>query len=189
MERSPHPERSRRIWSQSRRVPPVLFTTATLTSRRRDDSLRAPQLLQRVGEGRKRRPALLRQTINAVALALEPAIEIVQENLADIGHQPGGAQHRDPCRAVAGEELGAAQRLLAVDGDDGNASDPSPVMIAVAPRVLAEQHGGAPLVLPRPVGQRVEDDLDAPPARSEEHTSELQSPDHLVCRLLLEKKK
>src|SRR5215216_7408850 len=27
------------------------------------------------------------------------------------------------------------------------------------------------------------------PWRSEEHTSELQSPDHLVCRLLLEKKK
>src|SRR5258708_22218540 len=27
------------------------------------------------------------------------------------------------------------------------------------------------------------------PGRSEEHTSELQSPDHLVCRLLLEKKK
>src|SRR5258708_31113003 len=33
--------------------------------------------------------------------------------------------------------------------------------------------------------------LDSPPGaeRSEEHTSELQSPDHLVCRLLLEKKK
>src|SRR5258708_30745823 len=29
----------------------------------------------------------------------------------------------------------------------------------------------------------------APGLRSEEHTSELQSPDHLVCRLLLEKKK
>src|SRR5258708_13514600 len=28
-----------------------------------------------------------------------------------------------------------------------------------------------------------------PVIRSEEHTSELQSPDHLVCRLLLEKKK
>src|SRR5258708_24875773 len=27
------------------------------------------------------------------------------------------------------------------------------------------------------------------PGRSEEHTSELQSPDYLVCRLLLEKKK
>src|SRR5258708_25566579 len=31
--------------------------------------------------------------------------------------------------------------------------------------------------------------LYAPRGRSEEHTSELQSPDHLVCRLLLEKKK
>src|SRR5947208_13212821 len=31
--------------------------------------------------------------------------------------------------------------------------------------------------------------LDLRHQRSEEHTSELQSPDHLVCRLLLEKKK
>src|SRR5258708_20657447 len=31
--------------------------------------------------------------------------------------------------------------------------------------------------------------LDLHLGRSEEHTSELQSPDHLVCRLLLEKKK
>src|SRR5258708_15495501 len=31
--------------------------------------------------------------------------------------------------------------------------------------------------------------LPPPDTRSEEHTSELQSPDHLVCRLLLEKKK
>src|SRR5258708_453588 len=31
--------------------------------------------------------------------------------------------------------------------------------------------------------------MDPGTARSEEHTSELQSPDHLVCRLLLEKKK
>src|SRR5690348_17999905 len=32
-------------------------------------------------------------------------------------------------------------------------------------------------------------DRGAQPRRSEEHTSELQSPVHLVCRLLLEKKK
>src|SRR5258708_16108100 len=41
-------------------------------------------------------------------------------------------------------------------------------------------------------GQREEPDRHhrpLPPGRSEEHTSELQSPDHLVCRLLLEKKK
>src|SRR5207244_13285338 len=33
------------------------------------------------------------------------------------------------------------------------------------------------------------DVVDEEGTRSEEHTSELQSPDHLVCRLLLEKKK
>src|SRR5258708_14339983 len=35
----------------------------------------------------------------------------------------------------------------------------------------------------------VDEPKDAELSRSEEHTSELQSPDHLVCRLLLEKKK
>src|SRR5438552_18174397 len=44
----------------------------------------------------------------------------------------------------------------------------------------------------RPLGMH--DTTDRRPSRlihprSEEHTSELQSPDHLVCRLLLEKKK
>src|SRR5258708_30420634 len=36
---------------------------------------------------------------------------------------------------------------------------------------------------------RAQRQLVQPAFRSEEHTSELQSPDHLVCRLLLEKKK
>src|SRR5258708_11309419 len=36
---------------------------------------------------------------------------------------------------------------------------------------------------------RLARDLHRHLVRSEEHTSELQSPDHLVCRLLLEKKK
>src|SRR5258708_18597363 len=43
------------------------------------------------------------------------------------------------------------------------------------------------------VGETYTDNWDPSKAqtemRSEEHTSELQSPDHLVCRLLLEKKK
>src|SRR5690348_17673905 len=38
-------------------------------------------------------------------------------------------------------------------------------------------------------GVRVRADGGVHPGRSEEHTSELQSPVHLVCRLLLEKKK
>src|SRR3989454_8888306 len=46
---------------------------------------------------------------------------------------------------------------------------------------------------PQPVGARDRHGLRRPPAprreRSEEHTSELQSPCNLVCRLLLEKKK
>src|SRR5258708_22270016 len=39
------------------------------------------------------------------------------------------------------------------------------------------------------VGAPDRDQRPQAPTRSEEHTSELQSPDHLVCRLLLEKKK
>src|SRR5258708_18228385 len=39
------------------------------------------------------------------------------------------------------------------------------------------------------VAHRGDGPLGARLRRSEEHTSELQSPDHLVCRLLLEKKK
>src|SRR6267154_4387686 len=39
-----------------------------------------------------------------------------------------------------------------------------------------------------PVPLHRADGLLTPPSRSEEHTSELQSPVHLVCRLLLEKK-
>src|SRR5258708_27512773 len=38
-------------------------------------------------------------------------------------------------------------------------------------------------------GKAEHDKRDVIKDRSEEHTSELQSPDHLVCRLLLEKKK
>src|SRR5258708_24067805 len=40
--------------------------------------------------------------------------------------------------------------------------------------------------LARASGRTAHEGIDG---RSEEHTSELQSPDHLVCRLLLEKKK
>src|SRR5258708_29571708 len=45
---------------------------------------------------------------------------------------------------------------------------------------------GSPTPVISPVGPRTTSTWSY---RSEEHTSELQSPDHLVCRLLLEKKK
>src|SRR5438552_18967081 len=53
--------------------------------------------------------------------------------------------------------------------------------VAVAKGVVVAEALGAL------VGDREDQRLLVP--RSEEHTSELQSPDHLVCRLLLEKKK
>src|SRR5256885_12005184 len=53
----------------------------------------------------------------------------------------------------------------------------------------------SPLPDLRPARSRASDDVTPPPSvfppeppRSEEHTSELQSPCNLVCRLLLEKK-
>src|SRR5258708_22457734 len=63
----------------------------------------------------------------------------------------------------------------------------SPTKGAVAPIV-------ASTLVPRPIVRGVAASKRRPPgqwgaARSEEHTAELQSPDHLVCRLLLVKKK
>src|SRR5256885_8701127 len=53
---------------------------------------------------------------------------------------------------------------------------------AKAPQATAARPIQAPIP---PLSLRIDVDL----ARSEEHTSELQSPCNLVCRLLLEKKK
>src|SRR5690606_40309843 len=53
--------------------------------------------------------------------------------------------------------------------------------------LVVEQLGDADSVLPAPQPDTVF--VDARPVRSEEHTSELQSRENLVCRLLLEKKK
>src|SRR5690554_7651804 len=52
-------------------------------------------------------------------------------------------------------------------------------------------HRQGRLTLPEGVSEDavIEATLEAGPDRSEEHTSELQSRPHLVCRLLLEKKK
>src|SRR3712207_7176357 len=55
---------------------------------------------------------------------------------------------------------------------------------AVVPAAAAHQVASSPAI--QGVGQAAADEL---LARSEEHTSELQSRQYLVCRLLLEKKK
>src|SRR5688500_20089415 len=50
-------------------------------------------------------------------------------------------------------------------------------------------HRGPSGTTPRPLHRRRRSSREGRRARSEEHTSELQSPCNLVCRLLLEKKK
>src|SRR3989442_4878357 len=64
--------------------------------------------------------------------------------------------------------------------------------LAKAPRLDHRQRGlcAAPLIdVAAAVEVRLGEDISLGGNRSEEHTSELQSRPHLVCRLLLEKKK
>src|SRR5258708_10272086 len=57
-------------------------------------------------------------------------------------------------------------------------------------RSLAPAHSGNPSAPGQPLFRQTRSRLGTwNVKRSEEHMSELQSPDHLVCRLLLEKKK
>src|SRR2546429_9322675 len=65
---------------------------------------------------------------------------------------------------------------LHLNGDVRRRAEP------VEPQALAGLHSAEPQ-------RAVADDARAEQGRSEEHTSELQSRLHLVCRLLLEKKK
>src|SRR5258708_10588305 len=67
----------------------------------------------------------------------------------------------------------------------------SAVVAALAADALGAENVLA-VMMPSPYSSRgsIDDSVDlGQRLRSEEHTSELQSPDHLVCRLLLEKKK
>src|SRR3712207_8590282 len=71
-----------------------------------------------------------------------------------------------------------------VGGRDGDQLGQAARRRAVGQARLLPRPGDLPLLddVPRPPGLR-------PLVRSEEHTSELQSRQYLVCRLLLEKKK
>src|SRR5690606_41890611 len=78
------------------------------------------------------------------------------------------------------------------------ASDPvaNPAMLPSAPAIRPRHtHPGAVRPRDSPMASRIMPSRKAMPdicrgaARSEEHTSELQSRENLVCRLLLEKKK
>src|SRR3989442_2335315 len=79
--------------------------------------------------------------------------------------------------------LGVARQQLVIEGVATDAKNP--LLSELAGR-LHRHHLGA-VTFDR--GLRVTEVADVVAMRSEEHTSELQSRPHLVCRLLLEKKK
>src|SRR5207244_7017308 len=81
-----------------------------------------------------------------------------------------------------GAELLAVEGLTPAVSLDDVRQDVLDVLVGRVPPVALEALAPAPNELAVAPDPRVDD-------RSEEHTSELQSPDHLVCRLLLEKKK
>src|SRR5256885_9238276 len=104
-------------------------------------------------------PADLPCSMHGVGLAVEHVLELCQ---------PGLGQRAD-LGIVAQDALHDAGLLLALIGRQR-------LVMRLEPQLL-DQHGTGALVARHPL-----------PIRSEEHTSELQSPCNLVCRLLLEKK-
>src|SRR5258708_5960029 len=92
------------------------------------------------------------------------------------GRQPLAQVHdRRLAAALAGECQQLARQALATAGGPLDGFEQLPLVQRAAPQELdaAADHQEQIVEI----------------VRSEEHTSELQSPDHLVCRLLLEKKK
>src|SRR5207302_1708949 len=97
----------------------------------------------------------------------------------DRGEEEGGRDQSDPRL-----QRSAEQDLLADPGHQGHRCDP------VWGAELPENVLGGGVDPPREIRrQRVVEDVRLLAKRSEEHTSELQSRENLVCRLLLEKKK
>src|SRR5690625_5969468 len=95
-------------------------------------------------------------------------------------------------------ELGTANMLVFLNGKGVVVREPSVVAvdndtggISAVGKDARSMIGRTPesISIIRPMRNGVIADYDTTATRSEEHTSELQSRGHLVCRLLLEKKK
>src|SRR5438552_4543845 len=130
----------------------------------------------------------------ALALVHNGIIEnadVLRARLTQEGHRFATETDTETLAHLIEDSPGATleERVIAalghVEGTYGVAviAETEPGKIVVARR-------GSPVLLGVGDGEfLVASDASAVLARSEEHTSELQSPDHLVCRLLLEKKK
>src|SRR5258708_31628637 len=98
-----------------------------------------------------------------------------------------GGRSRPPCGVRAPRLQVDSARSCLLQPADKVLDQPGAAVHAVADLALRVDEDGGERVLDG-VALEFADDAQLR-QRSEEHTSELQSPDHLVCRLLLEKKK
>src|SRR5258708_14103153 len=104
----------------------------------------------------------------------------------DKGESQGGQPEREfGCagahQSVVDVDFGDGDAKVYADGKGGNASEQAQQDEQASKEFGEGGEVGGPGGEPE-AGHKLS-------MRSEEHTSELQSPDHLVCRLLLEKKK
>src|SRR2546427_2205825 len=120
-------------------------------------------------------------------------------DVARIAHPPAVALEEAPILAVAGRKVECQLERLAGHAGEREVLEEGHALVVVVAHFLAVFDQLEPLARP-PAGHggerlaarvvRVRPELQAyGRARSEEHTSELQSQSNLVCRLLLEKKK
>src|SRR5258708_16747442 len=119
----------------------------------------------------------------------QPVTSPLAEELVAVGAQPTTVDANELLRQMAALQ----DRIKAMEADRGIPSDPIEAgKVNLLAHVQAHANANPSFdfssVLKSLEGEVTKDGADLIRLRSEEHTSELQSPDHLVCRLLLEKK-
>src|SRR5436309_11341681 len=161
-------------------------------------------LARRLGEEPKNRITLVddlsrgRTDAELAALLARPSVELVKADLTDPGALAGlpreweqvfmlaavvGVRHvtGDPARVVRVNTLATLNVL------EWSTPTAGVLFFSSTSQTYAGGVGRGTVPVPTPEGAQLSGD-DAESPRSEEHTSELQSRENLVCRLLLEKK-
>src|SRR6266481_1716203 len=120
-------------------------------------------------------------SISSIGSGVLPGVE---KTLDQEHRRQGGQPDADPDR------VGPALRDQQAQSPEGHELPEADAPDAPDPALAScDQRGRAAHVAGEPAEVQQRDGAAAADSRSEEHTSELQSQFHLVCRLLLEKKK